>query len=992
MKFYADLHIHSKYSRATSRNLDLIELAIWAKKKGISVLSTGDFTHPAWFQEIKDKLVECGHGLYRLKPEIEKKIFKNNENPIKFILSVEISTIYKKWDKTRKVHHVVFAPNIEKASILRNKLSSIGNINSDGRPILGLDSRDLLEITLETDENAFIIPAHIWTPWFSALGSKSGFDSIDDCYGDLASHIFACETGLSSDPQMNYRVQSLDKYRLVSNSDAHSASKLGREATIFDLDDINYYSILNALKLGHGYYGTVEFFPEEGKYHDDGHRKCNVCLTPSETIKLNGICPHCHKPLTIGVSYRVNELATRDINSTFKPDTAGVVQSLVPLAEILSEIMNIGQASKGVTNAYENILTKLNTSELDILNYVPLDDIKKAHSELLSEGIKRLREGNVIKIPGYDGEYGKIRLFNEDELCLQKKFFNINPTKNKKNEEKIINSDIVFESKNNTKINIVENNEVKNIGPDKYQDEAIKNEASHIVIKAGPGSGKTYVLTSKLEYTINNKKVDPINCLAITFTKKAANELRNRLSKLLDKDNENKSKRLNIHTFHSLCFAILKENAEIIDIDSNFKVVSENEYKLYKKENIDTNGMLSFDDLINLTLKLFNNNQNVLKYYQEKYKYIFVDEYQDIDESQYKLIKYLTGENNKICVIGDPNQAIYGFRGGNSKYFDSFKDDYKDSIMISLKNNYRSTNVIVDASNQIINENNIISVYNKPSDRITIHTSPNDVNEANYIVNTIEKLIGGSGFLSFDSDKIQYENECNNYSFSDFAILYRSSSCIEPIISALKKSSLPYAKYSNDMLCDKKSILNLIKKLDNDKNIYQQLNDMLPKISSDEIDDNILNYIIELSKGCNTKEEFIHNLAFQSEVDSYDKRANRISLMTLHASKGLEFNCVFIIGLEEGILPIAKANTKDEIEEERRLLYVGMTRAKEKLYLSHALKRKVYGKFENKIISPFLSKIKDDLLNISKYKYKKNKIKNKDNDDKNQTKNQLALF
>ena len=412
MFFYADLHIHSKYSRATSKSCNLEELAQWAQKKGLSVISTGDFTHPAWFNEIKEKLVPDGNGAYRLKSDIEKKILRSG-TPVKFILSVEISTIYKKGDKTRKVHHVVFAPDIETAGKFRNKLDAIGNINSDGRPILGLDSRDLLEIALESGKDTFLIPAHIWTPWFSVLGSKSGFDSIDECYGDLAGHIFAAETGLSSDPEMNWTVSSLDKYRLVSNSDAHSPSKLAREATVFDTDP-DYYSILKALKTGDGYVGTVEFFPEEGKYHGDGHRKCNVCLTPDETLKHNGLCSVCGKPLTIGVLNRVNELADRKTGE-FIPETAGKVFSLVPLQEILAEICGVGAQSKKVVLEYESLIQKLG-SELSILQDVPIDEISKVHSSVLAEGISRLRKGQVIKHAGYDGEYGVIRLFDEDEI------------------------------------------------------------------------------------------------------------------------------------------------------------------------------------------------------------------------------------------------------------------------------------------------------------------------------------------------------------------------------------------------------------------------------------------------------------------------------------------------------------------------------------------------------------------------------------------------
>ena len=412
MNFYTDLHIHSKYSRATSKNLTLEELAIWAKKKGLSLIGTGDFTHPAWFEEIKQKLIPSDDGTFRLKPEIEKEINAS----VKFMLTVEISTIYKKWDKTRKVHHVVFVPNLKTAEIFRNKLDAIGNIKSDGRPILGLDSRNLLEIVLESGENSYIIPAHIWTPWFSVLGSKSGFDSIEDCYGDLAEHIFALETGLSSDPEMNWRVSKLDKYRLVSNSDAHSASKLAREATVFNIAP-NYYSIMNALKTGEGYVGTVEFFPEEGKYHEDGHRKCNICMSAEETKKHNGICPVCGKPMTIGVSYRVNELADKkDLNTL--PKTAGKVYSLIPLQEIISEIMQVSTSSKSVCNEYEKLINKFGT-ELSILQDIPTDEISKT-SQILAEAITRLRKGQVIKQAGYDGEYGVIKLFNANELGNKK--------------------------------------------------------------------------------------------------------------------------------------------------------------------------------------------------------------------------------------------------------------------------------------------------------------------------------------------------------------------------------------------------------------------------------------------------------------------------------------------------------------------------------------------------------------------------------------------
>src|SRR5882724_6796534 len=304
MRFYADLHVHSKYSRATSRDLDLEHLAHWAARKGIGVVGTGDFCHPAWAAELKEKLVPAEGGLFRLRDDIEQAVAATLpaacRTPVRFMLEVEISTIYKKADKTRKIHHLIYAPDFATVDRISARLGKIGNIKSDGRPILGLDSRDLLEITLEGGPDAYLVPAHIWTPWFAALGSQSGFDSVAECYGDLTEHIFAVETGLSSDPAMNWRLSMLDRYRLVSNSDAHSPGKLGREATTFDCDQ-NYFSIRRALETGEGFVGTVEFFPEEGKYHLDGHRKCDVRLDPKETQEKGGRCPVCGQPVTVGV-------------------------------------------------------------------------------------------------------------------------------------------------------------------------------------------------------------------------------------------------------------------------------------------------------------------------------------------------------------------------------------------------------------------------------------------------------------------------------------------------------------------------------------------------------------------------------------------------------------------------------------------------------------------------------------------------------------------
>ncbi len=968
MFFYADLHIHSKYSRATSKNCNLEELALWAKKKGLSVISTGDFTHPAWFNEIKEKLVPAENGVFRLNPEIEKQIFPDG-CPVRFLLSVEISTIYKKWDKTRKVHHVVFVPDIQTAENFRNKLDAIGNIKSDGRPILGLDSRNLLETTLESGEGSYIIPAHIWTPWFSVLGSKSGFDSIEDCYGDLSEHIFAVETGLSSDPEMNWRVSKLDKFRLVSNSDAHSPAKLAREATVFDTST-DYYSIMNALKTGDGYVGTVEFFPEEGKYHEDGHRKCNVCMTPEETKKFNGICPVCGKPMTIGVLNRVCELADRDCNNTFRPATAGKVFSLVPLPEILSEIMQVGASSKSVVFEYERLIKKF-CSEFSILQNIPIEELSK-DSPLLGEGISRLRQGKVIKHAGYDGEYGVIKLFEESEL-VKKNFINL---KLNINIPQAVKHDTgTFDFKLAMQEQIIEQQKDKREkGLDEFQQAAIENAHNQLLIAAGPGSGKTTVLTRRIAYLIQEKSVPPQECLAITFTRKAAQEMRERLSALLGEN----AGLINIHTFHSLGLSILKEHHEKVGISENFKVISEQEKSLYNGElPPDT---LEFDDLIKLTIELFTAHPEITKSYQERFKYISVDEYQDIDENQYALIRLLVPSNGNICAIGDPNQAIYGFRGGSAKFFNNFEQDYPDVQKINLKNNYRSTESIVNASNQMIDCFNIISQYDRPHEKITIHTAPTDRAEAEFVVSSIEKLIGGHSFFSIDSDRSTGQE--NDLSFGDFAILYRTSSQLPPIIEALKRSGMPYVKLSDDLLCDKKQIRQLLKNLTDIQPVTEQLENLSPE-AREGIEDYIFKYLYEFAQQYNTRDEFIHEVSLLKESDTLDERADRISLLTLHSSKGLEYKCVFIVGLESGILPLYRAQTPEEIEEERRLLYVGMTRAKQRLFLSRAIKRRMYGKIEHFDISPFLAKIENDLLTLSKYERERQEKENSQ---------QLSLF
>ncbi|MFC1616255.1 endonuclease Q family protein [Patescibacteria group bacterium] len=421
MSFIVDFHLHSRFSRSCSKKLTLPNNAAWAQIKGIDLLTTADFTFPDWFKEIHEQLEESADGIYKLKnkyaDQAEILVPESCKRPVNFMLTTEISLIYKKNDKCRKVHHVILAPNIETAAKINHELDKRGNIKSDGRPILGMDSKDLLRMLLDISEDIQLIPAHIWTPHFSILGSKSGFDTIEECFEELSDHICALETGLSSDPAMNWRLSQLDKYVLISSSDAHSPQKFGREATIMDCK-MTYPSILNTLRNDHKkVLGTIEFFPEEGKYHADGLRNEELCLEPHETKKYNYRSPRTHKKITVGVSHRVEDLADNPLGR--KPKTAREVWHIIPLAEIISEILDVGVQSKRVNNLYFEIINALG-SEFFILKDCPLEDIKKLHPQV-AEAIKRMRQKNIIVKPGYDGEFGVIKCFNEKELAVSEK-------------------------------------------------------------------------------------------------------------------------------------------------------------------------------------------------------------------------------------------------------------------------------------------------------------------------------------------------------------------------------------------------------------------------------------------------------------------------------------------------------------------------------------------------------------------------------------------
>ena len=1082
MRFYADLHIHSKYSRATSRNCDLEHLAIWGRKKGIGIVGTGDFTHPAWRGELKDKLVPAEPGLFRLRPDIERAVEERlppacrseGSAPVRFMLSVEISTIYKKLDKTRKIHHLIYTPDFDAADRVVDSLSRIGNLHSDGRPILGLDSRHLLEIALESGPDSYLVPAHIWTPWFAALGSKSGFDAIDECYGDLAPHIFAVETGLSSDPPMNWRVSSLDRFRLVSNSDAHSPEKLGREVCVFDTE-LDYFALRGALETGRGYEGTLEFFPEEGKYHLDGHRHCHVRLSPGETRAHGGRCPACGKPLTVGVMHRVEDLADRPEESA-PPETAGPMQSLIPLPEVLSEIHQVGPKSKKIASHYEQLLGRLGP-ELPLLSSFPLEDVERAASPLVAEALSRLRNQEVIRSAGYDGVYGTIRLFEDAELREHTRGASLfgyeaptPPRKPSMAEDRAA----LGEGASGAPARIgaalpsfpreVENTEdvaawpgaserrvpapavdpapdeaprgpgapprpenpaqrtrddrASNLleGLDVDQRRAAETVTGPVLVVAGPGSGKTRTLTHRIAHLVTHHSVPPEQCLAITFTRRAAGEMRERLRALLP----NAWEHIALHTFHSLGLAILRENHNAAGLQRGFRIASDAErvrllrdamhlsekqarsrlsgisharrtrtapaaealaeaLETYQRE-MESRNLCDLDDLVIRAADALESTPSLREEYRQRYQWVSIDEYQDVDEQQVRLVKLLVSEGGNLCAIGDPDQAIYGFRGADLRFFAEFGRDFPGTRVVRLTRNYRSDRNIVTLSAQVIagsgSGQRSVPVVEDAPERIAIHEAPTEKAEAEFIVQSLERALGGHSFFSIDSGRSAEEArgqgprdiEAREFSFSDFAVLYRTEAQVPALVEALSRSGMPFQRRSHRRLLDHpgvSAVLDALHESPDASSLREGIEALGLRGGLDSAEQREACEVLMPVAAAygDDLERFRSDLALGTEVDAWDPRADRISLLTLHAAKGLEFPVVFIAGCEKGLLPLQwSRSTPAELEEERRLFYVGVTRAKTKLFLSRARTRMWRGEVRELPPSPYLADIEERLL------------------------------
>lgn len=1011
-RFIADLHIHSRFSRATSKALNPRLLAAWARVKGIDVIGTGDFTHPEWVAEIEEQLVEDGSGLLSLRNP------KGLEDEIdwvggpfagqtRFMLQTEISSIYKRLGKTRKVHNLVYMPDLDSVKKFNAKLDTIGNLKSDGRPILGLDSKDLLEIVLETHDKAFLVPAHIWTPWFSLFGSKSGFDSVEECYGDLASEIFAMETGLSSDPDMNWLISSLDKYRMISNSDAHSGENLGREANIFS-GDMSYEGIYRALRgegLGHKFMGTLEFFPEEGKYHMDGHRKCGVILDPHESKMRGGICPACGKPLTRGVYSRILELADRD--EPQQPKGQPGFSSLIPLKELISEVVGTGPKTKKVLNVYSPLIREFG-SEFSILQHVPVEDLKK-HNVHLAEGIRRMREGQVIRNSGFDGQYGTISVYSSqerDEILNGVKLVVVRKEKgdldNKKPEVEIRKADQPEDISEVVRFN-------------EAQKAAVEAGPAPVLVIAGPGTGKTQTLMGRIKYLLE-RGTRARRILALTFTRKAAEEMNERMKDMLGEDDVLPR----ADTLHALAFEywqsafdqapiiLNEETARRVFARANpqlsgSKLKSAWESICLARETLtplvdglddilssysgqkDHYNLVDYTDLLDFWLAELKSDK-----YVRTFTHVLVDEVQDLSPLQLAIVHKLGGEDGEgLFAIGDPDQSIYGFRGAAGDVAGQFKIFWPELIEITLEDNYRSAQAVLDVSASVLANPPQLKAHKKYEPDIHLFAAPDSSREALWVSERIKQLIGATSHSLVDS------LGHGTLSPGDIAVLVRFKGLIGPIESMLKRQGIPCSVPEAETFWSDPRVEVLLAAARRMLGFAEDCDDEVPEVPEKIIAQGPIGLSAYLSDMPPFDQLFWESKPFramvkgykehggwtgllnwihmQNDLDQVRNKAEKVRIMSMHASKGLEFEAVFLAGLDDGIVPFAGIDVLtgkmsgaglaglEDVEEERRLLYVGMTRAKKNLYLSHAVTRPLYGRTLRLPVSRFLKNLPDEV-------------------------------
>ncbi len=1019
----ADLHIHSKYSRATSRELVPEMLEWWARRKGIRVVGTGDFTHPAWRAELREKLAPAEDGLYRLREEYRRTegLPAGGGGEVRFLVTGEISSIYKWGDRVRKVHNLLLLPGLDEAEALARRLELVGNLHADGRPILGLDSRDLLEITLDVCPQAVFIPAHIWTPHFSLFGAYSGFDRIEDCFRDMTPYIHVLETGLSSDPPMNWRLSALDKYTLVSHSDAHSPANLGREADLFRTE-LSYAAIKHALehKEAGEFGGTLEFFPEEGKYHADGHRPCQVCLTPAETEQAGGKCPVCGGRITVGVWHRAAQLADRP--EGFVPHGAAPFESLVPLKEVIAASTGASAAGAKTARRYDQLLERLGP-EFAILRETPLADVEREAGPLVAEGIRRLREKRVEVSPGYDGVYGKVTLLSRsdiDRLSGQLRLFSDDagqPGARKKSAAPLKGRAAQAE----TAAELTPPEEHRGLNEEQW--EAVTATDKTVAVIAGPGTGKTRTLTERIAYRIE-QGTPPGHITAVTFTNRAAGEMRDRLAKRLGR--KRLAREVTIGTFHAICLGLLEKwqgPVTLLDDSQALALAQEvcrelpwegtardllqgvSRYKngletavpapaiaAYAARQQET-GALDFDDLLIRTLDELEGGRRV----PVQFRHLLVDEFQDSNAVQYRLLQAWSRDGDSLFVIGDPDQAIYGFRGADSRCFARLEADRPDWRLIRLVRNYRSTPQILRCARDMMagdGRERTLEPSRPDGRRVGLLTAEDDFAEALFITKEINGMVGGIDMLDVQTVAARRRRR-GARGLSDIAVLYRTHRQAERLEYCLQKEGIPYTVAGREAYLADPAVRRavaffrfVLQPADSlslrvwlgdgevttayargDKSVeacacllqsvdpqgaallrrYAPVAAKEPPASllQDWIADSglertaALDRLLGAAALCPDMPDLLHNLVLGQEADVVRRGGktytpDAVSLLTLHASKGLEFPVVFLCGVQKGRIPLQRPGSATDWQEERRLFYVGMTRAQEELILTGA--------------------------------------------------------
>ena len=1152
MEFVADIHLHSRWSRATSRDLNPENLHKWSQLKGIGVVGTADFTHPEWLAELKEKLEPAEEGLFRLRPKlaapVDGQVPRSCRGEVRFLLTVEISSIYKRGGRTRKVHNVVCLPGFDAVDDLDRRLSAIGNLGSDGRPILGLDSRDLLEICLEVDPRVLFIPAHIWTPHFAVLGASSGFDSLQECFDDLLPHIFAVETGLSSDPPMNSRLSALDRYAVVSNSDAHSPSRLGREATCFDTE-LSYTGMREALRSRDPsrFTGTIEFYPEEGKYHYDGHRKCGVRWKPAQTRAAGGLCPECGRKLTVGVLHRVESLADRGEQEP--PPVERPFEHLIALDEVIGSCIGVGPKSKRVQGVYRKLLEQLGP-ELPVLRAVDPERIAACGEPLVAEGVRRMREGRVSIEPGYDGEYGVIQVFSDEErrrLEGQGRLFSLPPAtpaaaasaqavdaaavdaadiaEGIAPEPAAVDTGAVaapsaappVDAKALDAADVLERMALESVDGtprldalleaaeeatgdkaledlDDDQRDAVRTAGPAAVI-AGPGSGKTRTLTRRIAWLVRERSCPPERIAAVTFTQRAAREMAERLEDLLGEH----AAAVRVGTFHRLAIGwtagltgagppLVVDEAESLgllrdvlarsrpggaqardlrDRISRWKAhglrpgdladeALAGAYAAYQ-QHLEACGARDYDDLLLDLLELLR-DEAVCRRAAAEQDHLLVDEFQDVNAVQYELVRRLAGSGEGLFVIGDPDQAIYGFRGADPGFFARLGQDFPDLRAHRLDRNYRSAPGVIAASRAVIAGGSppgdvsdggaasraATGGHGRPSPGSDGDATPpgpcirlveagSEQAEAIAVVHAVQELVGGTDMVA--TERASGAPEPGTYSFDDVAVLFRTGRQAALLEECFLTEGLPYSVSGPRRFLEERGArdavaffryaleperpLRLLEALRNGPfdagaaalgrlsaaigsvDEVEAAASGLPTKAAAQVEalrraaagyarraeseppDKVLRVwqedlgveatpafeqLVGVAAGAASMEELLDTLLLGREGDVTRRdgtpATHAVALMTMHAAKGLEFPVVILCGLEDGLVPLRDGDGATDLAEERRLLFVALTRARERLILTRSRQRTVRGQRESLPPSPFLADLPSELCDL----------------------------